>query len=58
MQTQINFYQHQLQPLQDSLDQINHQVAEMEKLLVDSEASNPGAALSKIEQVITQLTAV
>ena len=58
MQSQINFYQHQLQPLQDSLDQINHQVAEMEKLLVDSEASNPGAALSKIEQVITQLTAV
>jgi chromosome segregation ATPase len=58
MQSQIDFYQHQLQPLQDNLDQINHQVAEMEKLLVDSEASNPGAALSKIEQIITQLTAV
>lgn len=58
MQSQIDFYQHQLQPLQDNLDQINHQVTEMEKLLADSEASNPGAALSKIEQVITQLTAV
>ncbi|MEN9870807.1 MAG: hypothetical protein RLZZ171_1795, partial [Cyanobacteriota bacterium] len=58
MQSQIDFYQHQLQPLQDNLDQINHQVAEMEKLLVDSEASNPGAALSKIEQIVNQLTAV
>jgi chromosome segregation ATPase len=58
MQSQIDFYQHQLQPLQDNLDQINHQVAEMEKLLVDSEASDPGAALSKIEQIVNQLTAV
>lgn len=58
MQSQIDFYQHQLQPLQDNLDQINHQVAEMEKLLVDSEASNSGAALSKIEQIINQLTTV
>ncbi|MEY2832955.1 MAG: hypothetical protein RLZZ574_2214 [Cyanobacteriota bacterium] len=58
MQSQIDFYQHQLQPLQDNLDQINHQVAEMEKLLVDCEASNPGAALSKIEQIVNQLTSV
>jgi len=56
MQSQIDFYQHQLQPLQDNLDQINQQVAEMEKLLVDSETSNPGVALSKIEQVINDLT--
>ena len=58
MQSQIDFYQHQLQPLQDNLDQINHQVTEMEKLLADSEASNPGAALSKIEQIVNQLTVV
>lgn len=56
MQSQIDFYQHQLQPLQDNLDQINQQVAEMEKLLVDNETSNPGVALSKIEQVINDLT--
>ncbi|MEY2856725.1 MAG: hypothetical protein RLZZ74_1035 [Cyanobacteriota bacterium] len=56
MQSQIDFYQHQLQPLQDNLDQINQQVAEMEKLLVDSEASNPGVALSKIEQIVNELT--
>jgi chromosome segregation ATPase len=56
MQSQIDFYQHQLQPLQDNLDQINQQVAEMEKLLVDSEANNSGIALTKIEQVINDLT--
>jgi chromosome segregation ATPase len=58
MQSQIDFYQHQLQPLQDNLDQINQQVAEMEKLLVDSEANNSGIALTKIEQVINDLTVV
>jgi DNA repair exonuclease SbcCD ATPase subunit len=56
MQSQIDFYQHQLQPLQDNLDQIKQQVAEMEKLLVDSETNSPGVALSKIEQVINDLT--
>lgn len=55
MQSQIDFYQHQLQPLQDNLEQINHQVTEMEKLLVDSEAINSGAALSKIEQIVNEL---
>jgi chromosome segregation ATPase len=55
MQSQIDFYQHQLQPLQDNLEQINHQVAEMSKLLVDSETMNPGAALSKIEQIVNEL---
>jgi chromosome segregation ATPase len=55
MQSQIDFYQHQLQPLQDNLEQINHQVAEMEKSLVDSEAINSGAALSKIEQIVNEL---
>ncbi len=54
-QSQIDFYQHELQPLQDTLDQINHQVTEMEKLLIDSEASNPGIAISKIEQLVDEL---
>ncbi|PSB10501.1 hypothetical protein C7B62_09080 [Pleurocapsa sp. CCALA 161] len=54
-QSQIDFYQHELQPLQDTLDQINHQVTEMEKLLIDSEASSPGIAISKIEQLVDEL---
>jgi DNA repair exonuclease SbcCD ATPase subunit len=56
IQSQIDFYQHQLQPLQDNLDQIDQQVSEMEKLLTNSEANNPGIALTKIEQVINELT--
>jgi serine/threonine protein phosphatase PrpC len=54
-QFQIDFYQHELQPLQDTLDQINHQVTEMEKLLIDSEASSSGMAVSKIEQLVNEL---
>lgn len=56
IQSQIDFYQHQLQPIQDNLDQINQQVSEMEQLLTDTEANNPGVALTKIEQVINELT--
>jgi chromosome segregation ATPase len=56
IQSQIDFYQHQLQPIQDNLDQINQQVSEMEKLLTDNEANNPGIALTKIVQVINELT--
>lgn len=56
MQSQIDFYQHQLQPLQDTLDHMNHQVAEMERLLVEGESNNSGTALTKIEQIINELT--
>ena len=56
MQFQIDFYQHQLQPLQDALDQIKHQFTEMESLLADCGASNAGDALAKVEQIINELT--
>ncbi|MEM6612353.1 MAG: pilus motility taxis protein HmpF [Cyanobacteria bacterium P01_C01_bin.72] len=56
MQSQIDFYQLQLQPLQDALDQIRHQVGEMESLLTASEANNPHDALAKIEELVNQLT--
>ncbi|MEO1670317.1 MAG: pilus motility taxis protein HmpF, partial [Cyanobacteria bacterium J06631_2] len=56
MQSQIDFYQLQLQPLQDTLDQIRHQVAEMASLLLGSKANNPDDALAKIEQLVNQLT--
>lgn len=56
-QSQIDFYQQQLQPLQDALDRINSEVSEMEQLMGRYVDSNPTEALSKIEVIITDLTA-
>ncbi len=56
MQSQIDFYQQQLQPLQDTLDIINQQISEMEQLTSDGAENNPTEALSKIKQVIDELT--
>jgi chromosome segregation ATPase len=56
MQSQIDFYQQQLQPLQDNLDIINQQISEMEQLTSGGAENNPTEALSKIKQVIDELT--
>ncbi|WP_019509307.1 pilus motility taxis protein HmpF [Pleurocapsa sp. PCC 7319] len=56
-QSQIDFYEQQLQPLQDALDRINHEVSEMQQLMGTYLDSNPSNAVTKIEDIITDLTA-
>ncbi len=57
MQFQIDFYEQQLQPIQNNLDTINHQIAEMEQLMVTHSENHPSDALAKVEQIINELTA-
>ena len=56
MQAQIDFYQH-LQPLQDALDRIKQQVVGMNESLRICEANNPQNAVTKIVNIIDELTA-
>ena len=56
IQSQVDFYQQQLQPLQDLLDEINHQVEEMEKSMKVYDENNPYLAVEKIESIIDGLT--
>ena len=56
-QFQIDFYEQQLQPLQDALDLVSHEVSEMEQLMKTSRDSSPSNALTKIEGIIRDLTA-
>ena len=56
MQFQIDFYQQQLQPLQDTLDTINHQILEMKRVIEANRQNNPNNALENIERVIEELT--
>ena len=55
MQSQINFYQHQLQPFQDALDRTNQQVMDMKECLRVCEESNPNDAVAKIKNIINEL---
>ncbi|MEL6494604.1 MAG: pilus motility taxis protein HmpF [Cyanobacteria bacterium J06623_7] len=57
IQSQIDFYQHQLQPLQDNLDHLKQQVKEMVDSLAAGESNDPRTAVDKIERVIDELTA-
>ena len=56
MQFQINFYQQQLQPLQDALDTINQQILEMKQVIGANEQDNPYDALENMERIIGELT--
>ena len=56
MQFKIDFYQQQLQPLQDALDTLNHQISEMKQIIVTNQQDNPNNAVENIEQVIEELT--
>ena len=56
MQFQADFYQQQLQPLQDTLDSINHQISEMRQMMPASTQEDSNRALENIERVIDELT--
>ncbi len=56
IQSQIDFYQQELRPLQDALDAIGDQVSQMEQLMANG-AEEPGKAVLEIEQIINELTA-
>ncbi|WP_319418769.1 pilus motility taxis protein HmpF [Pleurocapsa sp. FMAR1] len=55
IQSQIDFYQQELQPLQDALDAIGNQVSQMEQLITND--AEPGKAVLEIEQIINEITA-
>ena len=57
MQQQIDFYQQQLQPLQDALDRIKDKVKEMNNLLANSSTESATTSLNSIKQTIDELTA-
>ncbi|MGF1590755.1 MAG: pilus motility taxis protein HmpF [Pleurocapsa sp.] len=56
IQSQIDFYQQQLQPLQDALDAVSERVSAIEKSMKTYAEYNPRSALAKIEQIISELT--
>ena len=56
MQFQVDFYQQQLQPLQDALNTINHQILEIQQTIAANRQSNPNYAIENIERVIEELT--
>ncbi len=56
IQSQIDFYQQQLQPLQDALDAVSDHVLAIEQSMITYAENNPHNALAKIEQIINELT--
>ena len=56
MQFKIDFYQHQLQPLQDALDTINGRILEMKQVIAANRQNNLNNALENMERVIEELT--
>ena len=57
IQSQIDFYQQQLQPLQDALDSISSQVQEMNGVMSVYDDKDPHNAVSEIKSIIEQLVA-
>ena len=57
IQSQIDFYQQQLQPLQDALNAVNDRVTEMERSMSAYIENSPGHAIEKIEHIVNELTA-
>lgn len=55
IQSQINFYQEQLQPLQDALDLISGQVEEMNQLMAIYDEADPHVAVEDIKLIIEDL---
>ena len=56
MQFKIDFYQQQLQPLQDALDTFNHQISEMKQIIAANQQNNPNNAVENMERIIKELT--
>ena len=56
MKFQVDFYEQQLQPLQNALDTIARQISEMRQAMIDNMPNNPNDALNSIEQTIEELT--
>ena len=56
VQFQIDFYQQQLQPLQDALNAINHQISEMKQVMAANMQNNASDVLVNIELVVEELT--
>ena len=56
MQFKIDFYQQQLQPLQDALDTLNHQISQMKQIIAANQQDNPNNAVENMERVIKELT--
>ena len=54
-QSKINFYQEQLQPLQDTLDLIINQVQDMNQLMAVYNERNPHDAVEKIKLIVEDL---
>ncbi len=55
IQSQIDFYEKQLQPLQDTLDLIENQVQEMNQLMAVYHERNPHNTIEEIKQIIDEL---
>lgn len=56
MQFKIDFYQQQLQPLQDALDSIKDRILEMKQVIATNKQENPHDAVENMERVIEELT--
>jgi DNA repair exonuclease SbcCD ATPase subunit len=56
IQSQIDFYQQQLQPLQDTLDAVYDRVTEMERSISGYIENSPAHAIEKIEHIVNGLT--
>ncbi len=56
IQSQIDFYQQQLQPLQELLDEINRQVEDMKESMKVYDEKNYCLAVEKIESIVDELT--
>ena len=57
MQSEISFYEQQLQPLQDALDALKQEITAMEELMVSNGATEPGQAVAAIAEIVEGLTA-
>ena len=56
MQFKIDFYQQQLQPLQDALNTIKDRILEMKQVIATNKQENPHDAVENMERVIEELT--
>ena len=57
MQSENNFYQQQLQPIQDALDALSTEMSEIEQLMSSETEVEPVQAAAKISEIVEQLAA-
>lgn len=55
-QSQLTFYQQQLQPLQDTLGELQLQIQQMEQLMEVYSQGSPNDAMQEIQRIISELT--